>query len=401
MTARHRCRAASIKVAVGVFALAVALTASGCESRASADNAKDATASPTSQPAPKATVTFATSSTKPLRPDAKITLKASDGLLTKVTATANDGTALQGAVAKDNLTWTSRGPLPVNSTIAVKATARNPEGVITSRTASFTTLKPKDTERASISPLTGQIVGIAMPITVDFDYKVTNKAAVEKRLVTQSAPAAVGSWHWVNSRQVQYRPAEYWRAGTDVTVTADLRGVEIADGIWGATRKPVNFTIGKANVSVVDIGRHTLTAKTDDQVVRTIPVTTGKPGLATREGVKVIMSQEQTHRMDAATTGVEKDDPEYYNLVVSYAQRLTYSGEFFHAAPWSEWAQGRQNVSHGCTGMSMANARWFMNRSRVGDPVEFVNGSRPLEPGNGWTMWNTSYPDWKLGSALY
>ncbi len=36
--------------------------------------------------------------------------------------------------------------------------------------------------------------------------------------------------------------------------------------------------------------------------------------------------------------------------------RLTYSGEFIHAAPWSVGSQGSANVSHGCTGMSTANA---------------------------------------------
>ena len=39
--------------------------------------------------------------------------------------------------------------------------------------------------------------------------------------------------------------------------------------------------------------------------------------------------------------------------------RLTYSGEFLHAAPWSVGSQGYANVSHGCTGMSTANAQWL------------------------------------------
>src|SRR3546814_4973900 len=39
-----------------------------------------------------------------------------------------------------------------------------------------------------------------------------------------------------------------------------------------------------------------------------------------------------------------------------WAMRLTYSGEFIHAAPWSVGSQGSANVSHGCTGMSTENA---------------------------------------------
>lgn len=387
-------------MAVGLVLLATSLT--GCElTRADAASQPAVPSSSVTTPAvPKASVVTSPTQSTVLRPDATIRLSAKGGLLTTVTAVTADGTAIPGGIATGNLTWSSRGPLPVNNRITVKAASRNSEGVITRQTFTYSTLKPRDTEKVSVSPLSGSVVGVAMPITVHFDYAVTNRAAVERKLVVQATPAVEGSWNWVSSREVQYRPAEYWASGTGVTVTADLRGVEIAKGIWGATRKPVNFQIGQANVNTVDIGNHTLTVKTDGNVLRTIPVTTGKQGMASRQGIKVIMTQENSRRMDAATTGVDKDDPEYYNLVVKYAQRLTYSGEFFHAAPWSEWAQGKQNVSHGCTGMSTENARWFMEHSQLGDPVEFINGSRELEPGNGWTMWNQSYSEWQKGSAL-
>jgi lipoprotein-anchoring transpeptidase ErfK/SrfK len=104
--------------------------------------------------------------------------------------------------------------------------------------------------------------------------------------------------------------------------------------------------------------------------------------------------------MDAQSTGVGPDDPEYYNLDVRYAMRMTNSGEFIHAAPWSVESQGVANVSHGCVGMSLANARWLFQRSRVGDVVTIVNSARTLEPGNGLTEWNLSWPDWVAGSAL-
>ena len=43
--------------------------------------------------------------------------------------------------------------------------------------------------------------------------------------------------------------------------------------------------------------------------------------------------------------------------------RVTNSGEFLHAAPWSVGSQGNANVSHGCTGMSTANADWLYDQS--------------------------------------
>jgi hypothetical protein len=130
--------------------------------------------------------------------------------------------------------------------------------------------------------------------------------------------------------------------------------------------------------------------------VRVLPVTTGLPTAKyrTRGGIKVIMDKRPVENMDAETTGTKKDDPEYYNLKVQWAMRLTWSGEYLHAAPWSVGSQGRANVSHGCTGMSTANAKWMYDFSKIGDVVVYKNSTRPLEPGNGYTAWELSWEKW-------
>ena len=142
-----------------------------------------------------------------------------------------------------------------------------------------------------------------------------------------------------------------------------------------------------------------MTVTIDGQVARTIPVTTGKDGFLTRGGTRVISEKLEQTRMDAASTGIEPGDPEYYNLDVRYALRMTNSGEFIHAAPWSVASQGAANVSHGCVGMSTTNARWLFQRSHVGDVVTIVHSTRELEPGNGLTQWNVPWEDWQAGSA--
>ena len=58
--------------------------------------------------------------------------------------------------------------------------------------------------------------------------------------------------------------------------------------------------------------------------------------------------------------------------------RVTYSGEFIHAAPWSVGSQGNANVSHGCTGMSTANADWLYHMTMRGDVVEYTGTDRPM-----------------------
>ena len=101
-----------------------------------------------------------------------------------------------------------------------------------------------------------------------------------------------------------------------------------------------------------------------------------------------------------STVDIPEDSGEYYNLEVEYAMRLTWSGEFVHAAPWSVASQGKENVSHGCTGMSNEQAKWFYDLSKVGDVVVYTGSDRSLESGNGWTDWNVSWADWTAGSAL-
>jgi lipoprotein-anchoring transpeptidase ErfK/SrfK len=104
--------------------------------------------------------------------------------------------------------------------------------------------------------------------------------------------------------------------------------------------------------------------------------------------------------MDSTTVDIPAGSPDAYHLKVFDAMRLTWSGEFLHAAPWSVYAQGHMNVSHGCTGMSNENAAWLYGISKVGDVVRYVSSTRALEPDNGWTDWNISWPQWSAGSAL-
>jgi lipoprotein-anchoring transpeptidase ErfK/SrfK len=169
----------------------------------------------------------------------------------------------------------------------------------------------------------------------------------------------------------------------------------VQPGVWGVAKRTSDFDIGSQIISTVDVAAHTLTMRKNGKVVKKIAVTTGKASMATRNGIKVIMSRESVHRMRSSTIGIKKGDPDYYDIKAKYAMRVTNSGEFLHAAPWSMGSQGRANVSHGCTGMSTADAKWIFEHSKVGDVVVYKNSNRKLETDNGYTGWNMSYDRWK------
>ena len=114
-------------------------------------------------------------------------------------------------------------------------------------------------------------------------------------------------------------------------------------------------------------------------LLRTLPITTGKPGFTTRSGTKVIIEKFREKRMNSETVGIAEGNPEYYDIDdVEYAMRLTYSGEFIHAAPWSVGSQGSANVSPRLHRDEPANAAWLYNISKRGDVVEYVGSDRPM-----------------------
>ncbi len=107
----------------------------------------------------------------------------------------------------------------------------------------------------------------------------------------------------------------------------------------------------------------------------------------------MIVEKFRHKRMNSETIGIDPNSADGYDINdVEYAMRVTYSGEFVHAAPWSVGSQGYANVSHGCTGMSTDNAAWLYNQSIPGDVVEYTGTSKQMTLTNG-------YGDWNLGWA--
>jgi lipoprotein-anchoring transpeptidase ErfK/SrfK len=332
--------------------------------------------------------------------DQPVTVTASAGKLTAVTLTDQKDRTVAGAMSSDGASWTSTDPLRIADHYRLVAAAVDSDGVTAERSAFFATVAPRKILETSISPLGGQSVGVGMPIIVRFNATVRDRAAVEAALAVTSEKTIEGAWSWVSDTEVHFRPKEYWPAYNDVTLDVNLKNVDAGRGVWGMTNRTVKFRTGSSMVSLVDVDRHTLTVYRNGKKARVIPVTTGKADFLTRNGTKVILEKHTLKIMDASTIGIAKGSPEYYRLEVPYAMRITWSGEFVHAAPWSTGDQGRDNVSHGCVGMSMTNAIWLFNQSTVGDIVKVVGSSRPLEPGNGYTDWNVSWADWLAGSAL-
>ncbi|MGA8977554.1 MAG: Ig-like domain-containing protein [Pedococcus sp.] len=359
------------------------------------------TSSPTSTPA-ELTV-LPEDGTKGVQPDQTVVVKAVTGELDTVTVKDAKGTQVTGALSGDG-TWSTTARLAPSGTYTVTAVAKGSDGTPSTTTATFTTLKPKVTATYGILN-SGATVGVGMPVAIQFDSAVTTakmRAEVEKRVKVTTHPKQAGAWGWLDSRQLMWRPATYWKPGTTVTVSAPLTGLQTGPDKWIANDDSAGFTVGSATVSTVDIAAHTMTVRRGGQVVKVIPVSTGRPGelTETRSGTKVIIGKEGEVTMDSTTIGIPKGEPGYYKLDTKWNLRVTWTGEYLHSAPWSVGAQGSSNVSHGCVNMAPANARWMFENSKVGDVVKFTGSNRPFLPTEGIGVWQYSYKGWKAQSAL-
>lgn len=357
------------------------------------------------EPASAASIVITPAPTgQPVAPASTLVVQADAGRLTAVRVIGPDG-PIEGVLSVDGRRFVvPGGRLDYDTAYTVEAEAVDRVGLPTRSTTTLQTVTPSRFLGFTMSPREGATVGVGMPVRLTLDQglpTLSARKAFERTLAVRVDGEPVdGAWSWDSSNVVTYRPAEFWPGHATITVTSKMKGRSFTKSIWGEADRTLSFSTGAAMVSYVDIQKHTMRVTRDGRTVKRIPITTGKEGFTTRSGIKVVSTKEVTRLMDASTGGTLVNDPEYYRLEVQWAMRLTNSGEFIHAAPWSVAKQGKENVSHGCTGMSTENAKWLYDRSRIGDVVIYTGSNRPMQPWNGIGLWNTPYDEWKAGSAL-
>ncbi|MFJ9736415.1 Ig-like domain-containing protein [Streptomyces sp. NPDC101169] len=323
------------------------------------------------------------------------------GKLTEVVVKDAKGAKVDGAVTADGAAWKPSTHLAAGTKYSVHAVAKDSAGREAAEDSSFTTLTPRNTFVGYFTPEDGSTVGVGMPFSVRFTRGITSPADVEKAIRVRTEPAVDVEGHWFGNDRLDFRPEKYWKEGTKVTVDLNLDGVEGRDGVYGKQRKTVKFTIGRNQVSVVDAKKHTMKVTQDGKVVKTIPVTTGKPGYDTWNGQMVMSEKLAVTRMNGETVGY---GGEYDIKDVPHAIRLTNSGTFIHGNYWGGGAFGNYNASHGCVGLRDVRggydkgvpAAWFFNHSMIGDVVVVKRShDRTVAPDNGLNGWNMSWEDWK------
>jgi lipoprotein-anchoring transpeptidase ErfK/SrfK len=380
---------------VGAAAMAVTLAAGAAGCTGNGSEAKAA-------PPPSLTVLPADASAK-VRPDTAINVATKDGTIQNVTVTTK-GRPVEGALSADGRNWRSRWRLNPGARYDVAATVLGRDGRTRTVTSGFTTAKVERAVTAQIeAPFAKETVGVGMPIILRFDREITEKAEVERALVVTADKPVQGAWHWFGDQSVVFRTKDYWPRFTKVHLTAHLTGVRVAKNVYGTKNLDLSFQVGERQTSKASAKTHRMLVYRNGKKIRNFPISMGRGGIykyTTTNGNHLTMDKGNPVIMDSSTVGCPPGCPDYYRQVVYYSVRISNSGEYTHSAPWSVGSQGHANVSHGCINMAPADARWFYNSSRRGDPYKVTGTKRELEPENGWGYWQLSWADWVKGSSL-
>ncbi|MEU2445085.1 Ig-like domain-containing protein [Streptomyces althioticus] len=347
---------------------------------------------------------------KGVRPGDALRVRVAEGRLESVKAVVSQDareSPVPGRISEDGRSWKPDDErLALAAKYTVDAVAVDGSGRRSARHTTFTTHVPEERFIGYVAPEDRSTVGTGMIVSLEFNRKITRRAAVERAVRVTARPAVEIRPHWFGDTRLDFRPEEYWKPGTEVTVDLNLRDVEGAPGVYGLQRRTFTFTVGRSQVSVVDAAAHTMRVRRDGDLLATVPVTAGAAKTPTYNGKMVITEMLEVTRMDSRTVGFggEYDIPD-----VPHAIRLTSSGTFLHGNYWAApEVFGSGNVSHGCVGLRDVKgggadtpAGWFFDRSLIGDVVEVVNSKdRTVAPDNGLGGWNMNWKEWKAGGAV-
>ncbi|WIM92453.1 Ig-like domain-containing protein [Actinoplanes oblitus] len=403
------------KVIIGTLGAAAAATAAGCSSHSKASSGDATTTtnwvepvaeSATQPPAAPVTLTVTPAhGTKEVSPVKPITVAASNGTLKSVTVTSGKS-KVEGSMQSDG-SWKSTEDLDYSKTYKVVATTSDSTGTTAAHTSTFTTIKPDGLARVTFQAnamnaiKTGHTYGAGQPVIVAFSRSV-NKKAAERAIEITTSPSVEGKFYWADDRTVHWRPAKYWAKGTTIKVKVNGLGVKLGKNVYGKNAA-THFTIGRQLIALADTRTHMTKVYIDGKLVRTMKSSFGRGGGATGSkgqkvsfwtagGPHVVLSKERKHSMSSASFGItDPKDPNYYDSPdIEFCTRISYSGEFLHAAPWNPQL-GEANRSHGCVNLSTHDAKWVYDNFILGDVVDVKHSPRTLEIWNGLGDWTVSF----------
>ncbi len=140
------------------------------------------------------------------------------------------------------------------------------------------------------------------------------------------------------------------------------------DAVINPVFQPRNERVydGQQKMVLIDITNFRAYAVENNQTIKSVPITSGKPGFGTPSGTFVIGRKTTVSTMSACSRGECWSVPN-----IKWQSYFTGDGHAIHATTANS-AVGVKNISHGCVGMYEGDAKWFFDWAVPGTPVVIV-----------------------------
>lgn len=325
-----------------------------------------------------------------------ITVQVNEGTLNEVRLVNAAGKQVPSKIAPDKKSWRATVPLGYGKRYSYQATATGTDNKKVSLDGAFRTMRPESVTRATINPVDDAEVGVAMPVTINFDEPVADRAAAERALKVRTSKPVEGSWGWLSDTKVDYRPKEYWPENTKVHVDAKLYGVNYGDGAYGRADLTTDFNIGRNQVVKINTPDHKMNVYQDGELSTSYPSSNGEdgnPDLNTPNGTFIVMEKNEVGNFSNPQYG-------YTDVIKKWAVRFSNHGEFIHENEENRANIGVANTSHGCVNLTEADAGEYFEGALIGDPVEVTGSTTTLEPRYEVYDWLLDWQAWQGRSAL-
>ncbi|WP_346129885.1 L,D-transpeptidase [Lentzea roselyniae] len=343
----------------------------------------------------KAVLTVTPASGEGISPAGPFEVGVTGGSLTAVKLTGANGTVVKGELTAGK--WVATEDLGYDKVYTWSGSAKGEDGAEVPVSGSFRTLKPQRLTNVSANVGDNETYGIAMPIKMTFSAPVQDKAAVQKAMTVTTSVPTEGAWAWLSDTEAHWRPREYWKPNTEVSVDVNVYGVPFGGGAYGAADLHVKFKIAdRALVAKANTQTHRFQIYRDNVLLHDFPASYGAENdqrTISRSGIHVVQAKWAERPMVSQVFG--------YNVRVTWAVQISGNGEFVHENNKTIPSQGKENVSHGCANLSGPNAKIFYDLTIAGDPVEVVGSSIPLgQQDLDYWDWTLDWAAWTAKSAV-